>query len=130
MVDWTSLRILLRNCFICFQRTSEFDAFSVGFFEFAVGFHFQVCLTQKQSLRSEGFFRLCVSGVDRDNGLTFELLDNEIVHVLFIISGISNEDRFFLEAVHSFEFVDELFGDFGIGLVVRQGEFNERDTFF
>jgi len=130
VVDRTALRILLRNCFICFQRTSEFDSFSVAFFEFAVGFHFQVGLTQRQSFRSEGFFRLCVARVDRNNGLTFELLDNEIVQVFFIISRIGYEDSIFLKTVNSLELVDEFFGDFGIGLVVRQGEFNERDTFF
>jgi hypothetical protein len=62
--------------------------------------------------------------------LTFELLDNEIVQVFFIISRIGYEDSIFLKTVNSLELVDELFGDFGIGLVVRQGEFNERDTFF
>ena len=71
-------------------------------------------------MRSEGFGCWLGTRINGDEGLAFELIDDEVVEFAFIIGGIGNEERALFKAVNTLEFFNEFTRDFGVSNVVWQ----------
>lgn len=81
-------------------------------------------------MSAEGFWFLLIAWIDWDKGLAFKLVDNEVIKIAFVVSGITDKERALFEAVNALELLDELTGDFGIGEVIGQCRRDEGDAFF
>ena len=114
----------------CFNGTAEFNTVSIAFTPCAVEAHFKICIAKRCTVRAEYFGFLGVSWIDRDEGFTFQVVNNKLIDIPLIIGGISDKEGVSLEFVETFELFDKSFCNFGIGSIVGKSDLNERDTLY
>lgn len=118
MVDGAAVGIHFGTFPTPLQGTSEFDSMSLWFPACAVGSHFESGVTEGTAMRSEGLRLLGVARIDGDEGAALHLIDDEVVDVALIVSGVGDEDDASFELVDAFELPEERFGDVCVGSVV------------
>ena len=130
--------MIYRACFrdfnhvfsFCFNGAAEFDPVSIAFTPCATKDHFKPCIAEWCTVRAEYFGFLCVSWIERDEGFTFQVVNDEIIDIPFIISRISDEESASFEFVETFELFYERFGNLRIGSVIGKSGLNERSALY
>ena len=129
MSDGAAVRIGFSELGIGFDRASELEPVALSFGPCAGGGHFESCVAEGTAMRSEGLRLLCVAGIDGDEGAALHLIDDEVVDVALIVSGVGDEEGASFELVEALEFLDKRFGHLRIGVVVGESGFDEGDAF-
>ena len=81
-------------------------------------------------MRAERFRFLLIAWIDGDKSVAFKLIDNEVIEVTLIVSGISDKESALFKAINAFELLNEPACYFGIGNVVGKSGRDKRNTFF
>ena len=129
MADGTTVGIVLRECGVDLEGASELEAIPLALTPCAGGCHLESGVADGTTVGSEDFGFLGIAGVNGDKGAALHLMDDEVVEVTHIIGGVAEKDGSSFELVDALEFLDEGFGDVGIGSVVGECGFDEGDSF-
>jgi len=81
-------------------------------------------------MRSESFVGLCIAEVDGNESLAFQVVNDEVIELSFIIGGIGDKDGALFKAIKTFEFFDEFTGNLCVSGVIWESNGDERNAFF
>ena len=69
-------------------------------------------------MRAKGVIIMGIAGINGNKSLAFELIDNEGIHISFIIGSVSDKESTFFEFIDTLEFFNQFTGDVGIRDVI------------